>query len=128
MQEYYAFDPDTGLLEGWLNNELGLEPIQTMQNWVSPLLGTRFATVNNELVMHAPDGSRFLPLRQIYDQLDIAQEATADARARAEAEREKAEAERRAKESALAQAEAERAAKELAFAKLRALGIDPNTL
>jgi hypothetical protein len=114
VQEYYAFDPDTGLLEGWINNGLGLETIQIMQGWVSPRLNVRFATEQDELVLFMPDGTRALPVVELYAQLDAALKSATTAEAKAEIERIRAEA---------AEAKAERA-----FAKLRELGIDPNSL
>ena len=119
--EYYAFNPDTGLLEGWINNGLGLEAIQSMQDWVSPRLEVRFTTAQNELLMFMPDGTRALPVVQLYDQLDAALKSATTAEAKIEIERIRAEA-------AETKAEMERQAKERAFAKLRELGIDPNSL
>jgi Uma2 family endonuclease len=133
--EYYAFDPDTGLLEGWINKGLGLEAIQSMQEWVSPLLHVRFVTEQDELVMFMPDGTRALPVVEMYDQLDAALQSATTAEAKIEIERIRAEAaEAKAKaaqkraRAAEVRAEEDRQMKERAFAKLRELGIDPNSL
>lgn len=98
VQEYYLYDPDTGELSGWLREDNALEEIEVMDGWVSPRLGIRFALEDNELVLHRPDGERFLTYVELMQKREQAER-------RAEQEHERAER--------LAQ-------------QLRELGIDPD--
>lgn len=111
VEEYYAYDPDSGELLGWERQAGLLRPIPQMRGWVSPRLQVRFELQGNHLQLFAPDGTLFVT----YEELA---EDAARARAEAEAERRKAEAERR-------NAEAERLRAERLAARLRELGIDP---
>ncbi len=107
VREYYTFDPFSITLTGWHNDGLGFVPIEDMCGWVSPLLGVSFDLAGDELVMRFPDGRPFQKLLDIFDDYD-------EQLAQAEAEREAKVAEREAKERA--------------YAKLRELGVDPNSL
>ena len=97
VEEYYLYDPDRNELSGWLRREGFLDVIESMADWVSPLLQIKFDLTADELQIMRPDGQRFLSY------VEIAQRAEQD-RQRAE----KAEA---------------RAA--LLAEKLREMGIDP---
>ncbi|TVR65112.1 MAG: Uma2 family endonuclease [Candidatus Competibacteraceae bacterium] len=107
VEEYYEYDPDRGTLKGWLRREGRLEPIASMEGWVSPLLGIRFGLEGTDLALHHPDGQRF--------------ETFVEQARRAEAERQRAEAERQ-------RAEAERQRAERLAERLRQLGVDPDSL
>ncbi len=60
VREYYVYDPARVDLQGWIRNEDELEPIESVENWVSPLLGIRFELTPETLVLYRPDGTRFL--------------------------------------------------------------------
>jgi Uma2 family endonuclease len=62
IQEYYIYDPDDFVLEGWQRQEGNLlVKIPTMTGWVSPLLGITFDWLTGqELVLSLPDGQKFL--------------------------------------------------------------------
>ena len=100
VDEYYLYDPDRGDLLGWIRQDGRLEEVPEMEGWISPRLGVRFSLEGSELVLYRPDGRRF--------------ETFLELEQRAEAERQRAEAERQ---------RAERLAE-----RLRALGVDPDTL
>ena len=100
VEEYYVYDPDRGSLDGWIRRGEHLEDVPEMAGWVSPRLGIRFSLEGLDLVLYRPDGRRF--------------ETFLELEQRAEAERQRAEAERQ---------RAERLAE-----RLRALGVDPDTL
>ncbi len=100
VEEYYLYDPDRNELSGWLRREGFLDVIESMADWVSPLLQIKFDLTADELQIMRPDGQRFLSY------VEIAQRAEQD-RQRAE----KAEA---------------RAA--LLAEKLREMGIDPEQI
>lgn len=107
VQEYYEYDPDRGKLFGWLYQGSGFVRIQNMQGFVSPLTGVRFALNGNDLELTTPNGEVFVNAMEVRRQKRRAEE-------RAEQEK--------------ARADQEQAAKEQAWAKLRELGIDPESL
>jgi len=59
VEEYYEYDPDRGILKGWLRRDGRLELIARMESWVSPRLGIRFSLEGTDLVLYRPDGRRF---------------------------------------------------------------------
>jgi Uma2 family endonuclease len=146
-EEYYEFDPDTGVIEGWTRDGRRFVDVDDMNGWVSPRLGVRFDTSGDELVLYRPDGARFLTFDEL-DQLAASERQRADAEAeranaearRAELERLRAIAEQQRAEAATTRAEAEQQRAEAAttraeaaeakaarlLAKLRAAGLDPN--
>ena len=77
VEEYYLYDPDRGVLAGWMRRAERLAEIEQMDGWVSPRLGIRFEMEDAELVLTRPDGRRFETF------VELAQ--------RADAERERAE-------------------------------------
>ena len=69
-QEYYIYDPDDLILEGWQRQGDRLFRSASMISWVSPLLGIRFDWVaGEELVISRPDGQRFLSPVQLAKRL-----------------------------------------------------------
>ncbi|MGH9842077.1 MAG: Uma2 family endonuclease [Blastocatellia bacterium] len=93
VEEYYAFDPDKEVMEGWRRRGRKLEPIADMREWKSPLLNVKFRSINGVWNLYHPDGEPFVNFKEV-----------------------------------VTQRESERKAKEAAWAKLRELGIDPETL
>ncbi len=100
VEEYYIYDPETNELTGLHRQAERLQPIMEMDGWISPRLGIRFDLSGPELQIFAPDGERFLSHQELRQQREQAQQQAAEAQQRAE---------------------------QLA-ARLRALGIDPDTL
>ncbi|GIV21690.1 MAG: hypothetical protein KatS3mg023_3441 [Armatimonadota bacterium] len=72
VEEYYLYDPDRGILEGWLRSDGHFSPVREMQGWVSPRLGVRFTLEDGELVLYRPDGERFVPYVELRRRLDEA--------------------------------------------------------
>ncbi|MER3432575.1 MAG: hypothetical protein C4288_03880 [Leptolyngbya sp. ERB_1_1] len=70
IQEYYIYDPETNLLNGWQRTEEGLDAIEEMANWTSPRLGIRFDLSGEELQIYYPDGARFRSFNEINDSLE----------------------------------------------------------
>jgi Uma2 family endonuclease len=60
VQEYYIYDPERNELTGFVRAEDWLEPIEKMNDWISPLLQIRFELTENNLEIYRPDGRRFL--------------------------------------------------------------------
>jgi Uma2 family endonuclease len=111
VEEYYVYDPDTEVLDGWLRQGHELQDIAEMNGWVSPRLGIRFDLSTQKLQVFGPDGRRFASF------VEVAAQRDQEEKARIEAQRQAAEAQRQAAE---ALAKAERLA-----AQLKALGIEP---
>jgi Uma2 family endonuclease len=98
--EYYVYDPDSNELEGWVREATRLVEVEEMNGFVSPRLGIRFDLTGPELVIRRQDGERFLTFPELA--------------AVAKAERQRAD-EQAGRADKLA-------------AKLRELGVDPDTL
>lgn len=122
VEEYYIYDPDTNDLAGVQRQGDRLHPIGDMDGWVSPRLGIRFdLTSGPELQIIRPDGQRFLSFIELERRAIEAEQRASVAEQRAtDAEQRVTAAEQRA-------TDAEQRAAQLA-AKLRKLGIDPETL
>jgi Uma2 family endonuclease len=117
VEEYYLYDPDKGLLQGWRQQGKRLVAIAQMRGWTSPRLGVNFELEGMDLCLTGPDGRRFAGYVEV-----VQQAKSATQRAEREAQRaESAEqqAEREAQRAAAAESE---------LARLRALlkqqGID----
>ena len=59
VEEYYLYDLDRGMLQGWLRHLGRLWPVAEMRGWISPRLGVRFDLEDRELSLTGPDGQRF---------------------------------------------------------------------
>jgi Uma2 family endonuclease len=85
VEEYYIYDPDDWVLQGWLSQGDRLLPIAEIGNWVSPRLGISWVwQPGQELVVYRPDGNRFLSSIELQDQADQAQLRANRAQLRAE--------------------------------------------
>lgn len=100
VQEYYIYDPERNDFTGLQRLNGCLEVIETISDWVSPLLGICFALADETLQVYYLDGRAFL--------------TTVELSQCVEQERQRAEQERQAKDRLAA--------------KLRELGIDPEML
>jgi Uma2 family endonuclease len=56
VEEFYLFDLDTQLLEGWVRQGGSLTEIEQVDGWISPRLGVRFDLSRGELQVLRPDG------------------------------------------------------------------------
>ncbi len=84
VEEYYIYDPDTNILEGWLRTDYGLESIENIDQWRSPRLGITFDLSSEELIIYRPDGSQFLSYNEISMQLDQERQRVDQERQRAD--------------------------------------------
>jgi Uma2 family endonuclease len=60
VEEYYIYDPETNLLDGYIRRGEILLQVPTMNHFVSHRLGIRFDLSGPELVVRYPDGRPFL--------------------------------------------------------------------
>ncbi|MEM7538789.1 MAG: Uma2 family endonuclease, partial [Chloroflexota bacterium] len=141
-QEYYAYDPARGKLEGWIRKRERLVKIKNMSSWKSPRLGILFGLNGTELDLRYADGRPFLNYVELDKQRQAAEERADQAERRAETESQRAETEsqraeaesqRAEAESQRAEAESQRADEEAErvqrlMAQLLALGVDPSKL
>jgi len=98
VDEYYIYDPDHELLDGWKRAGPELKEIANLDGWISPALGIRFEFTGGKLKIYGPDGRPFATYVELVQQRD---------RARLEGEKQHQRAERLA-------------------AQLRTLGVDPD--
>lgn len=66
VEEYYLYDPERNDLSGWLRQGERLCPLETVDGWLSPRLGVRFALDPQELQIIRPDGRPFLSFVEVY--------------------------------------------------------------
>jgi len=59
VEEYYVFDPDRILLDGWLRDGAEFRDIPELDGWTSPRLGIRFDLSGADLRILGPDGKPF---------------------------------------------------------------------
>jgi hypothetical protein len=57
--EYYIYDPENELLDGWLRKQDKLAEITEMEGWTSPALGIRFQFIDGKLQIFGPGNRRF---------------------------------------------------------------------
>ena len=120
IQEYYVYDPDDLILQGWQYANGRFLEIDMRSPWVSPLLQVRFEWQDGkELIMYRPNGQRFLsPV-----ELDKRAEAAIQ---RAEAFEQRADIAEQRANIAEQLAEQEKLRADRLAARLRDLGIDLN--
>jgi Uma2 family endonuclease len=116
-EEYYLYDPERGILKGWLLSATQINPISVMDGWISPRLQIKFNLVGKELQLFFPNGDRFLTFVGLFAQNREAELA----RQQAELDRQQAEL---GKQQAEAQRDQEIKARRDAIPKLRAMGLD----
>jgi Uma2 family endonuclease len=134
-EEYYLYDPDSGHIEGWIRKGDRLVPIEKMNGWMSPRLGIRFEKQHDLLRLYRPDGSPFetsvetrAARRELRARADASvAEAQLLARQRDEERRHAREEQERA-ENERERAERAERENEALKARLRELGIHPETV
>ena len=120
-EEYYVYNPYSNTLEGYVRRDDRLDDVPDVDGWTSPRLGVRFSLADDTLAITYPDGRPFLTFVELGKRADAADRRADAERQRADAERQRADAERQ-------RADAERQRAEAFRAKLRELGVDPDTV
>ncbi|MBW4537750.1 MAG: Uma2 family endonuclease [Myxacorys chilensis ATA2-1-KO14] len=85
VEEYYIYDPDECVLQGWQRQNNQLVSIAQMSDWTSPRLGIRFGwQPSTELEVYRPNGQRFLSPMELEQQLQQERQRAEQANQRAE--------------------------------------------
>jgi Uma2 family endonuclease len=115
VEEYYIYDPERLVLKGYQrSDDFYLERIDRMDGWTSPRLGITFGLIEGELQLIHPDGRVFENFDNVATERDLIR-----------ADNQQLEIDKQQLETDKQQLEA---AKNKRDAKLRELGIDPDTL
>ncbi len=115
VEEYYIYDPDRFILKGYQRSEdFYLERIDNMDGWISPRLGICFEQIENELQLTHPNGKVFETFNNVATERDLFL-----------AEKQLLETQKQQLETQKQQLEIDKNKRD---AKLRELGIDPDTL
>ena len=132
VEEYYFIDPYDHLVRGYVRRGRGLRPVRKMLGFTSPRLGIRFEKPEAELLILSADGRPFQTRQERFAELrgeiERSAELLAEERKRGAQDRKRALAEAKRADGEAKRAEAEARQKEKLAAKLRELGIDPETL
>jgi Uma2 family endonuclease len=121
VEEYYIYDPSCNELVGSQRLDQHLIEIPDIQGWVSPRLGIRFEFDETTLYIYAPNGDRFLTPIELAAQRDQERQRADQEHQRADQEHQRADQERQ-------RADQERQRADRLAAKLRTIGIDPDTV
>lgn len=135
VEEYYQYDPDDNDLKLWIrstdkrtgNPTDELVRVETVQGFISPRLGVRFELTDDTLHLFHPDGRPFETYLELIERLDLETHRADAERERADAERERADTETQRADVQSQRADAERERAEKLAAKLRDLGVSPDT-
>ncbi|MCS6958422.1 MAG: Uma2 family endonuclease [Pseudanabaenaceae cyanobacterium SKYGB_i_bin29] len=128
VEEYYIYDPDSNQLEGLQRQGEGLRQVEEINGWVSPRLGIRFELTAETLNLYDPQGEVFLTPVQIRERAEQERHRAEQERLRAEQEAQRAEQERLRAEQEAQRAGQEKLRADRFAAKLRELGLDPDTI
>ncbi|NWJ97062.1 MAG: Uma2 family endonuclease [Chloroflexi bacterium] len=116
VEEYYLYDPDSYLLEGWRRNGAELVSLPEMRGWVSPRLGIRFELdgPEGELRIYRPDGRPFATYLEVAAQRRHQQQRAELAEQQVQQERQRVQQERQRVQQERQQVQQERQRAELA--------------
>jgi len=131
VEEYYVLNPRKHTANGWVRIDGQFQFVSPIGGYISPRLGIRFEE-NGDLRLFTPDGREFRTreerVEEIQEELRKTALAFEDERSRVfEAIRQLSE-ERVRVEQERTRAEHERAAKDALAAKLRELGVNPDSI
>lgn len=108
VEEYYIYDPDRSILKGYQHSDdFFLDRIESIDGWTSPRLGINFRSIEGDLQIIHPDGRSF----ETFDNVATERDLLLAAKQQLEADKQQLAIEKNKRD-----------------AKLRELGIDPDTL
>ena len=70
VDEYYIYDPEHELLDGWLRKDGKFQEIVEMDGWTSPALQIRFQFVEGKMQLVGPDGRPFASYLELVQERD----------------------------------------------------------
>ncbi len=128
VEEFYLYDPDRKTLRGFRRQDQEWIAIPNMNGWVSPRLNVEFGLQDGQLVLRGPDGRRFVSYVEL-----VTQRQQSEAQAQREYDRAEQETQRANLQKQRADLQKQRADQEAERAerlaeKLRALGVDPDSI
>ena len=122
VAEYIVFDPEDTSLQIWCRDASGpLKHVDEPQGWTSPALGITFWTAPGTMHAILPDGSRMRTRAEDAARGEMEHQRAEEEKQRAEEEKQRAEAEKE-------RADSESLTARRLAAKLKELGIDPDTI
>jgi Uma2 family endonuclease len=72
VEEYYIYDPDRSILKGYQHdNDFYLDRIEEMNGWISPRLGIQFHSDGEEFHITHPDGRVFETFDRVATERDL---------------------------------------------------------
>ncbi|MBE9202874.1 Uma2 family endonuclease [Synechocystis salina LEGE 06099] len=74
VEEYYIYDPERVDFTGYERQGENLVVIETINDWVSPRLGTRFVLTQEQLEIYDPQGNRFLTTIEFSERAKLAEQ------------------------------------------------------
>lgn len=74
VEEYYLYDPDHNVLEGWRREGDELREIPETSGWASPRLQIRFEVGEDTLRIYGPDGRPFRTYVELAEERDAERE------------------------------------------------------
>jgi Uma2 family endonuclease len=126
VYEYYLYDPDHNVFDGWHRVDNELQETPNLDGWISPVLGIRFDLSGDVLTIFGPDGRRFLS----YPDTAVENDRLAEGLARSNGERDQIASERDQIAGERDQIAGERdqiaGERDRLAAQLRALGVEPS--
>jgi Uma2 family endonuclease len=84
VEEYCIYDPDSNRLFAYLRQGDALRRVRPVEGHVSPRLGIRFDLSGPEMVVHGPDGGRFLTFEEVVASRNQAEQRADQAERRAD--------------------------------------------
>jgi len=84
VEEYYVYDPEHELLDGWLRKEGKLVEIPELDGWTSPALKVSFKFSDGKLQIFGPDGRPFASYVELVQQREKERQEKEKERQRAE--------------------------------------------
>jgi Uma2 family endonuclease len=129
VEEYYIYDPDRYILKGYQRgDDFYLDRIEVMDGWMSPRLGITFQLNGDELILTHPDGRMF----ETFDRVATTRDLLLAEKQQLETDKQQLETDKQQLETDKQQLETDKQQletdKNKRDAKLRELGIDPDTL
>jgi Uma2 family endonuclease len=117
VEEYYLYDPDKRVLQGWLRKNNRLVEIAQPAGWVSPRLGIRFERGEkpaDEWRVYGPDDRVFVSYVEMAEQRNQAEQQARQAKQQVQQERSQRQIAEQQAQQAKQQAEQERSQRQMA--------------